>query len=207
VSVALAFLLLPLTMLIALEWHGYFLTPLLAILLIVAGRYWAVGAGRRKRSVVAVVTCSVAAIAGLAYAYHMPALIPLAVLAYVSLFVRHRVAHHDARSRGLIISFSALYIGFAVLFAATYAPQGRLVSLFGGVLVTLLILNGQFYLFLAEKRGGMFAVAAIPLHLLYHFYSGVSFLIGLVRHFGRRPLPLPEKRAASSAASQAPVTR
>ena len=109
VSVALVFLLLSLMMLIAVEWRGYFLTPLLAILFIVAGRYWVVGtAGRRKRSVVAVVTLSVAAIAGLAYAYHMLVLIPLALLAYVLLFVRHRYSHRDGHSRGLIVSFIAI---------------------------------------------------------------------------------------------------
>lgn len=212
VSVALVFLLLSLMMLIAVEWRGYFLTPLLAILFIVAGRYWVEGtAGRRKRSVVAVVTLSVAAIAGLAYAYHMLVLIPLALLAYVLLFVRHRYSHRDGHSRGLIVSFIALYIGLAVLFAVTYVPQGWLVSVFGGVLLALVILNGQFYVFLAEKRGGMFAVGAIPMHLLYHFYNGISFLIGLMRHYGRRVFsrtaPLPDDHASSGAASQASLTR
>jgi len=212
VSVALVFLLLSVMMLIALKWRGYFLTPLLAVLFIVAGRYWVEGtAGRRKRSVFAVVTLSVAAIAGLAYAYHMLELIPLALLAYVLLFVRHRYSLRDARTPGRIISFIALYMGLAVLFAVTYVPQGWLVSVFAGVLLMLVILNGQFYLFLAERRGGMFAVASIPLHLLYHFYNGISFFIGLIRHCGRRLFPsaepLPEERAAANAASQASVTR
>jgi hypothetical protein len=45
----------------------------------------------------------------------------------------------------------------------------------------LVLLNNQFYLFLAAKRGRLFAVAAIPFHLLYHFYNGVSFTVGLCR--------------------------
>jgi glycosyltransferase involved in cell wall biosynthesis len=212
VSVALVFLLLSVMMLIALKWRGYFLTPLLAILFIVAGRYWVEGtAGRRKRSVIAVVTLSVGAIAGLAYAYHMLVMIPLALLAYVLLFVRHRYSHRDGHSRGLILSFIGLYIGLAVLFAVTYVPQGWLVSVFGGVLLALVILNGQFYVFLAEKRGGMFAVGAIPMHLLYHFYNGISFLIGLMRHYGRRAFsrtaPRPDDQASSNTASQASLTR
>ena len=46
-----------------------------------------------------------------------------------------------------------------------------------GVLV-LATLNNGFYLFLSEKRGRLFALAAFPFHLLYHFYNGVSFVMG-----------------------------
>jgi len=42
----------------------------------------------------------------------------------------------------------------------------------------LATLNNGFYLFLAEKRGRLFALAAFPFHLLYHFYNGVSFVMG-----------------------------
>ena len=49
------------------------------------------------------------------------------------------------------------------------------------------------------------------MHLLYHFYNGISFLIGLIRHFGRRLFsrtePLPDDRPSSNAASQASLTR
>jgi hypothetical protein len=73
------------------------------------------------------------------------------------------------------------------------------------------ILKGYFFVFLAEKRGGMFAVGAIPMYLLYHFYNGISFLIGLMRHYGRRVFsrvePRPDDRASSDAASQASLTR
>jgi len=52
------------------------------------------------------------------------------------------------------------------------------------ILLLLGLLNSQFYLFLAGKRGVSFMLAAIPFHLLYHFYSGVSFLIGFANHYG-----------------------
>jgi hypothetical protein len=62
------------------------------------------------------------------------------------------------------------------------------------ILLLLGLLNSQFYLFLAGKRGISFMLAAIPFHLLYHFYSGVSFIIGLVNHYGttlgKRTAPL-----------------
>jgi hypothetical protein len=47
------------------------------------------------------------------------------------------------------------------------------------------ILNNEFYIFLAAKRGKLFAVAAVPFHLLYHLYNGISFLVGLYRHSAR----------------------
>jgi hypothetical protein len=60
------------------------------------------------------------------------------------------------------------------------------------------ILNNQFYVFLAGKRGSLFALAAIPFHLLYHFYNGISFAVGTARRILtslRRPtLPHYEER-------------
>ena len=52
---------------------------------------------------------------------------------------------------------------------------------FMAMLLLLLFLNREFYVFLAAKRGWRFALAAFPFHLLYHFYNGLSFVIGLCR--------------------------
>ena len=49
------------------------------------------------------------------------------------------------------------------------------------VLLSVIALNFQFYSFLARRRGVPFALAAIPVHLLYHFYNGLSFGIALLR--------------------------
>jgi len=51
----------------------------------------------------------------------------------------------------------------------------------GIVLLFVVLLNLPFYSFLARRRGFLFALAAIPFHLLYHFYNGISFGIGLLR--------------------------
>jgi hypothetical protein len=58
---------------------------------------------------------------------------------------------------------------------------GHLIWIFVGVLLVIVFLNRDFYIFLA-RRGRLFALAAIPFHLLYHFYCGVAFIIGLLRH-------------------------
>jgi len=54
---------------------------------------------------------------------------------------------------------------------------------FVAVLAILGLLNSQFYIFLAGKRGMLFMLAAVPFHLLYHFYNGISFLIGTARYY------------------------
>ena len=43
-------------------------------------------------------------------------------------------------------------------------------------------LNLRFYTFLAVRGGLWFAVRAVPLHFLFHFYSGVAFLLGVALH-------------------------
>ncbi len=58
----------------------------------------------------------------------------------------------------------------------------RLQFVFLGLLLTLVALNDQFYVFLASTRGTLFALAALPFHLLYFVYSGVAFMVALIRH-------------------------
>jgi len=43
-------------------------------------------------------------------------------------------------------------------------------------------MNRGVYQFLAERRGSTFAVRGAAVHLLYHLYNGVSFVIGVAAH-------------------------
>jgi glycosyltransferase involved in cell wall biosynthesis len=45
----------------------------------------------------------------------------------------------------------------------------------------IVLLNRRFFRFLAARRGWWFAVAAIPMHVLYYFYSGLAFGAGVLR--------------------------
>ena len=62
---------------------------------------------------------------------------------------------------------------------------------FGGPLAAVLLLaivlwlNRDFYGFLVRKRGWWFAARAIPPHLIYMFYSGVGFAIGVLKHVAK----------------------
>lgn len=63
---------------------------------------------------------------------------------------------------------------------------------FGGAPLALLLgamvlwLNRDFYGFLIRKRSWWFAARALPPHLLYMFYSGVGFAIGVLKHVAKR---------------------
>jgi len=43
-------------------------------------------------------------------------------------------------------------------------------------------LNLRFYAFLMMRCGPWFTLRAVPLHFLFHFYSGVAFLLGVALH-------------------------
>jgi hypothetical protein len=78
-----------------------------------------------------------------------------------------------------------------------YLPHHPLALPAALILLLVLVLNSQFYMFLAEKRGRWFTLAAIPFHLLYHFYNGLSFGVGLVRHTWRQAFHRPTVEATS----------
>jgi hypothetical protein len=71
------------------------------------------------------------------------------------------------------------------------APRTGLACLIG-----LIGLNLPFLWFLRRKRGIGFAFRAVPVHVLFHFYSGIAFGLGVAFHLasalsqsGSRPAP------------------
>jgi len=185
ISVALVFLLFGMSLFAAIYWRGFFLTPLFAILFLVLGRYWVeFTESREKRTGLIWTTLIVLAIVAGAWANDHIVLIPPLLLGYGLLLVRHRYEYRSPRWSYLIfiviVSMAAL-----AMFKFFYIPYHRFVFSVIVVLFVVVLLNTQFYLFLAEKRGRLFALAAIPFHLLYHFYNGVSFLAGTARYFWR----------------------
>lgn len=98
---------------------------------------------------------------------------------------------------------SAFYLVASLGIAAASLPLGPLLAVWFLLLALLLALNSGFYLFLVEERRILFMLAAIPFHLLHHFYNGFSFLIGLSRHFSRK-LVATVRRAAEVPAAEPP---
>jgi hypothetical protein len=120
-----------------------------------------------------------AAIALAAWHIHMHALIPLIVTSVPLLFLRHR---YDSRVRWRQLNqwLNALYILAVVVVSLLYLHNSKFIITVVSCALIIGVLNNGFYVFLAEKRGKLFALAAFPFHLLYHFYNGVSFAMGSV---------------------------
>jgi GT2 family glycosyltransferase len=94
---------------------------------------------------------------------------------WTELILRHR---HMPNDLNLQVSQRLSVILVYVLLGLTIIGH---VYLGTAVLLLVVALNLEFYSFLANRRGYPFALAAIPFHLLYHFYNGLSFGIGLIR--------------------------
>lgn len=184
VSVALVFVLVALSGTMAIIMGGYLLIPLFAIVFLMLARWWSEpGIYERPRRAYLLLNLTVVLIAVFAYSHRMFALIPPLLLSPVLLHLRHRYSrlgkvHWVSRWLGV------LYLCGSVGVAMYYLPAHRhLGTACFVVLAVIGLMNSQFYIFLAGKRGVAFMLAAIPFHLLYHFYNGLSFLIGSIRHY------------------------
>ena len=182
ISVALAFLCVGFALLMTLYWRGYFLTPVFALLLFMMGRFWLDGSSAPlSRTATLGVSSAFGILVLLSWQTHMMGIIPPVLQGYVLLFLRHRYSFDDSRKAQVASLLMALYAVLTVLVILTYLPSNLVIGAFFLILLLLVVLNNQFYLFLAAKRGRAFALAAIPFHLLYHFYNGISFGAGLLR--------------------------
>jgi glycosyltransferase involved in cell wall biosynthesis len=183
VSVALVFVLVALSGIMALLSGAYLLIPLFAMVFLMLARWWVeVGSSRRPRSAYAMLISTVAVIAIFAWHYKMWALIPPVMVSPVLLLVRHR--YSKERKTSTWVRWAGIaYICCSVCAAAVYLPANRLTLMCFALLALLGLMNTQFYIFLAGKRGVTFMLAAIPFHLLYHFYNGLSFIIGVFCYF------------------------
>jgi glycosyltransferase involved in cell wall biosynthesis len=50
------------------------------------------------------------------------------------------------------------------------------------ILAAILLINRDFYKFFVKKRGVLFAVKVIPMHILYYIYGGLSVALGSFRY-------------------------
>jgi glycosyltransferase involved in cell wall biosynthesis len=200
VSVALVLLLVGLAALGALLMGAALVAPLLALLFLLLVRYEVEGGiNLRHKSTLGTIALGTAIVALSAWSDKL-ILVPPVLLAYLLIFLNHRYSRGQRWKRVFgVICGSYLLVTMA--FVLLFLPREPLVWALFATLSLLIFLNSAFYLFLAGKRGRLFAAAAIPFHLLFHFYNGISFVIGLTRHSMRvlaetekRPLEVPTKR-------------
>jgi hypothetical protein len=201
ISVALVFLVVILTAAMAIMHGFYILIPPLAILFLMLGRWWSeVGIEKRPIWVLLILNGMLALIAVLAYTYRMFWLMVPLLLSPGLLVIRHRYSGAGEGSiRAVVRWVGVLYMLASLAAAAYYLPAHHLIFAIFIILALVGGMNSNFYVFLAGKRGLAFMLAAIPFHLLYHFYNGISFIVGSARHYwnaelekGDLPVPASE---------------
>ena len=206
ISVALVFLLASLGSYLAITRGALFLVPLFATFFILLSYYWLECSNENRTKVMTLMAGVMAVIATLAWVSHVLLILPLILLACIALFSRHRYASpfsFVARWSGIVIGGYCLLL---IAFVWLYLPMHKLGTVFLVILLALVALNKHFYLFLAGERGRLFALAAIPFHLLYFASSGLAYLLAFALYWlgrlnGSVELP-PEKAKAKGAASQ-----
>ncbi len=83
---------------------------------------------------------------------------------------------------------SVAFTWLAIVFLGASAGRPFFMIPFALGLGATVALQVDFWRFLAARRGWGFAIAAIPMHLLYFSYSGLAFAAGFVLHLaGERP--------------------
>ena len=208
VSVALVYVLVLLAGTLAVLNGVYMLLPLFATVFLMLSRWWGeMGSYRRPKRALAILTCTLVAICYVACLHRMWGLVPPLVVTPVLLLLRHRY-NRNGKLTTLHRWYGIYFIVMSVVISAYYLPSHHLIFACFAVLALLAILNSQFYIFLAGKRGIAFMLCAIPFHLLYHFYNGFSFVAGVGRHFWmHNSIPTGEAPATQAARPRAVATR
>jgi glycosyltransferase involved in cell wall biosynthesis len=201
VSVALVYLLLGVTAAGAYYLGATFVLALLALLFLLLSAFGAESTWKRNPKAMIGAVALGAAIVLLSYESGNYALVPPVLMAYVLLFLRHRYIYAGERRRRMTGVFCGVYVVLVTLFVLTYLPTHPLVFVFFLLVSVIVALNSQFYVFLASRTGRLLAPAAIPFQLLFHFYNGISFMIGLARHMLNRRAPKKQHAAEDAAAA------
>jgi cellulose synthase/poly-beta-1,6-N-acetylglucosamine synthase-like glycosyltransferase len=189
VSVALAVILVFLSGTLAVMRGAYLLIPLFAILFLMLAGWWGeFGSYQRPRRAFAFLTCMVGLISAGAYVYGMYGLVVPLMIAPGLLVLRHRYSERRSLSKlyrvlEIVFILSSICVAALYLVAALYVHTGHLIFACVAILISVGVMNSQFYIFLAGKRGVVFMLAAMPFHLLYHLYNGVSFIAGVGHYY------------------------
>ena len=182
ISVSLVFILSSLIAWMAWRRGVYILLPLLVTLFILLSYYWLECSKRAHRLITSLMVTLIAAIALLAFRAHIGIVFPMVLLSWIALFARNRLvrplgAWHQ-RTGIVVGGYCLLVIAFVWLYLPAHTERNAFIV---GVLL-LIALNQQFYFFLAGQKGRLFALAAIPFHLLYFISSGLAFMLAMARY-------------------------
>jgi hypothetical protein len=80
------------------------------------------------------------------------------------------------------INTALVWVALLLLVAAPISRSHLLAGLAAAAFAVVIGLNHALYAFFAETRGVWFAMAAIPLHMLYYINNGVAVVYGWALH-------------------------
>lgn len=110
---------------------------------------------------------------------------------WTQLLLRYKALSNDLNTS--LPLRASVAVAYAVLVSALVAPlvPWALVAVVG-LLLVLVVLNYDYYRWMAAERGWLFAARVLPVHLVHHLCNGVSFLVGTALHLaGRAGVVLP----------------
>lgn len=106
---------------------------------------------------------------------------------WTELSLRYRHLPNDLNVTGAQRAAVVLVWGAAAAAPLALLLRNPIVLVAGGMaLCVTLAMNFGFYRFLARRRGALFAIPAAALHLLYFFYCGIAFALGVGRYLLNR---------------------
>lgn len=189
ISVILAHLLVLSLAVLSWRYGGALILPiLLATLLLLSNWFFykpAAGAGRRGPllwlSGVAMLSMAVAWACGME-SLTPPFLLGLGMSFVQQQFLLPRRANRLTKGFSALLGLSTVGLGGYILSHIPFQPAVLIPAL---LLCAVLVLNRELYVFLTRRRNIYFTLAAVPFHLLYHFYNGISFGVGMILHWAR----------------------
>jgi glycosyltransferase involved in cell wall biosynthesis len=187
ISVALVYVLLAAVGGMAIHFRGLFLVPLVLLLALLLAAYWFHDwhlAPNRVRLLLPIAV-TVGGSIWLAWRNHMLSLIPPLFVTLALIYAQHWFLR-GPRSWRFYPAVTGVCLAGTIGYILSFMPYHPMVVLPFVVLLLVLFINSQFYVFLRGRKNFLFALSAIPFHLLYHFYNGISFCAGTILYWLRR---------------------
>jgi glycosyltransferase involved in cell wall biosynthesis len=186
ISVALAIILFVFFMFGSVQLRSTFAGPFLSLILLFLSAYWASFARDRIKDAALALLVWTVLLAWPARWHDRWLLICLPVSAHFVLVLRSTLWDRSSRLWRLSGRIAGVYILSAAGLILWRAPRHwlSLVMVFaaGGIL----LLNIDFYAFLGQRWGKLYALSSVPFHFLYQLYSGLGFILGMSLHLADR---------------------
>jgi len=97
------------------------------------------------------------------------------------LFQYRNIPDDFSLGRSQRISVALAWTSALATLAIFIRPGSALVALLA--LFGFVVVNLDFFAFMAKKQGVLFSIACVPLHLLFHFNAGLGFIVGTITFF------------------------